>query len=431
MQHSSGFIGRLFPHLHGEDVLNRVLLLVVACLFALVLPVLMVFSTRSSAALLVIAAVLLCLVEYRTGRRMPGGFAWRPLLLWEKGQFPFFLLWCGFALLAFISIIHTQNPAFHTRRLVEFLLPVFAGGAVIAILRHRKLPVSTLLLAIGLVLAGTISLLELYFGAPFRPLFGLKPEAFRLNRTMVTFALLLFPLVALALAEKRLWLAFMAAFVPVLVIVGSESGAALFGLLVGLGGYMLAKLARKAVGLVFMASSTLIWLLAPWHGAMLARLIPASIHERLVSTASSIRVEIYRAFGYAAEAAPLLGAGFNTAAQPLGEPAYEAVPRVMQHYILYGHPHNAALQVWVELGLVGILFAIALTLGALRMIARLPVRVQPLWYGFFAACFAISIISHGAWQAWWAGNIAICLAIMMMATRIHALPDGRTGVSHG
>ena len=88
MQHSSGFIGRLFPHLHGEDVLNRVLLLVVACLFALVLPVLMVFSTRSSAALLVIAAVLLCLVEYRTGRRMPDGFAWRPLLLWENPFLP-------------------------------------------------------------------------------------------------------------------------------------------------------------------------------------------------------------------------------------------------------------------------------------------------------------------------------------------------------
>jgi O-antigen ligase len=418
MPHKAGFLDRLFPHMQEEDWLSRLILVGISVLLAVVLPVLMVFSTRSSAALLVIASVLFCFVDYRATKQKQGSFLWRPFHWLEAGRFPFILVWVFFGLLAFVSILDTLNPLFHARRLVEFLLPVFAAGAVMAVIRHRNIPVSSMLLAIGITLAALLSLLELQYGAPFRQQLGLKPEPFRLNRTMVTIALLMLPLFALAIAEGRIWLAYLAIPMPLFVIYGSESGAAAFGLILGLCGYLLARFSRKLASWSFLAGTTLIWLLAPWHGAILAWLVPQGVHARFASTASSIRVEIYRAFGYAVEAAPLFGAGFNTAAQPLGEPAFDRVPQAMQHYILYGHPHNAALQLWVELGFVGALFALALTFGALRMIASLPARFQPLWYAFFAACFSISIVSHGAWQAWWVGNIGICLALLAMATRL-------------
>lgn len=430
MPHRTGFLDTLFPNMQEEDWLNRLILVGISMLLAVVLPVLMVFSTRSSAALLVIASVLFCLVDYRATKQRHGSFLWRPFHWLEAGRFPFILIWMCFGLLALASIIHTQNSLFHARRLVEFLLPVFATGAVMVVIRHRNIPVSSLLLAIGITLAALFSLLELHYGAPFRHQLGLKPEAFRLNRTMVTIALLLFPLFALAIAEGRIWLAYLVIPLPLFVIYGSESGAAAFGLILGLCGYLIARLSRKLASWSFLASTTLVWLLAPWHGAILAWLIPQSVHARFVSTASSIRVEIYRAFAYAVEAAPLFGAGFNTAAQPLGEPAFNNVPQAMQHYILYGHPHNAALQLWVELGFVGALFAVALTLGALRMIAQLPARFQPLWYAFFAACFSISIVSHGAWQAWWVGNIGICLALLAIATRLGAFSCEVDTTSH-
>ena len=67
------------------------------------------------------------------------------------------------------------------------------------------------------------------------------------------------------------------------------------------------------------------------------------------------------------------------------------------------HPHNASLQVWLELGAVGA----ALGGTILYMLFRLPARnrlrrrEETICYGLLVTAFAIASISYGVWQIWW------------------------------
>jgi O-antigen ligase len=86
------------------------------------------------------------------------------------------------------------------------------------------------------------------------------------------------------------------------------------------------------------------------------------------------------------------------------------------------HPHNAALQVWLELGAPGaVLFAllVATIWGTLA-------RVE--WPGLFAAaaggsltiafvgCFA----TYGIWQEWWLGTWSFSLFLILVMARVAA-----------
>nr|WP_255575291.1 O-antigen ligase family protein [Caldovatus aquaticus] len=64
------------------------------------------------------------------------------------------------------------------------------------------------------------------------------------------------------------------------------------------------------------------------------------------------------------------------------------------------HPHSAALQVRLELGVPGALLAAALVLLLGRAVARAAPH-PPAAAGAFAAAAVSALLSFGAWQAWW------------------------------
>jgi O-antigen ligase len=86
------------------------------------------------------------------------------------------------------------------------------------------------------------------------------------------------------------------------------------------------------------------------------------------------------------------------------------------------HPHNAGLQVWLELGAPGaVLFALlsAIAWGAL---ARVP------WPALFAAAAGASLanaflgcfVTYGVWQEWWVGTFAFSLFLILVMARVAA-----------
>lgn len=67
------------------------------------------------------------------------------------------------------------------------------------------------------------------------------------------------------------------------------------------------------------------------------------------------------------------------------------------------HPHNALLQVWLELGLVGVtlLMVVALVvLFLMRRVVRLGVE-GAAFTGCIATTGTMAFLSFGAWQSWW------------------------------
>lgn len=74
------------------------------------------------------------------------------------------------------------------------------------------------------------------------------------------------------------------------------------------------------------------------------------------------------------------------------------------------HPHNAALQTWLELGLVGAAI-LAWLFVELGRAARTPAAC-----GALAAGFVVAMLSYGAWQHWWVAGLVLA-AVVAASTR--------------
>jgi len=384
-----------------------------ACvLLALVLPVLMIYSSRSSAA--VVAGIALCgfaADQLERDRRLSPLKAPQLASSKRSAAHPLLALFVAFVALAALGILRTSEESFLFSRLAEFSGTVVVAGFGYSGFRRRGLRIAPELLTLGVGLTAGLALIELYGESPIRRLLGLDPEAFRLNRAMVTLALYAMLLAMLAGIWRRwLWVA-SAVALSLAAIMSSESGSAPFGLAMAACAYGLVR-ALPRLGPALVGAFALIAILsAPWHGALLSFMIPEWLHASLSSASSAIRVGIYRAFGEAVWLAPILGHGFNTTLFALTEIDVASLSEGAGAYLGYGHPHDAPLQLWVEMGFAGVLLAIAALGVVLSRLQRLPPEVHASGAALLAFFLAISLVSHGAWQAWWVGIIAAGLML--------------------
>jgi len=74
------------------------------------------------------------------------------------------------------------------------------------------------------------------------------------------------------------------------------------------------------------------------------------------------------------------------------------------------HPHNAALQIWLELGLVGAIAAAAAILALGRRI-RGDRATRAALAGTLLAAFTVGSVGYGIWQGWWMGALWILVAL--------------------
>lgn len=110
---------------------------------------------------------------------------------------------------------------------------------------------------------------------------------------------------------------------------------------------------------------------------------------------------------------PVLGWGMDASrAIPGGEAhASDVMPEVKLTGVvtmLPLHPHDAALQWRLELGLPGALLCLAVLGLVLWRIAgspHMPPKQRALALGCAAAILVIAMLSFGAWQAWWLSSI--------------------------
>jgi O-antigen ligase len=131
-----------------------------------------------------------------------------------------------------------------------------------------------------------------------------------------------------------------------------------------------------------------------------------------------IRVSIWRFASALIAHRPLLGYGLD-ASRAFGD----AIPM---------HPHDAAIQLWLETGVLGALLG-ALFWGWLFFRIQRVGREDPVWAAMACATAAayllISAISFGVWQEWWLGlgAIAIACCAMVLQTRREVRPETLKG----
>jgi exopolysaccharide production protein ExoQ len=110
---------------------------------------------------------------------------------------------------------------------------------------------------------------------------------------------------------------------------------------------------------------------------------------------------------------PLLGWGFDSSRSI---PGHEA--RLDQKFTaLPLHPHNAALQLWLELGAIGTAVAAVLILYVGYIIRRLNPVAAAASAGCFASAVTVSLLSYGIWQSWWLSALFLAAFAMILTIR--------------
>ncbi|MBL6948710.1 MAG: DUF1674 domain-containing protein [Rhodospirillales bacterium] len=169
-------------------------------------------------------------------------------------------------------------------------------------------------------------------------------------------------------------------------------------------------------------------------GVLAAPMVPGLLPNPLesgkdlswLSPSSAHRILIWKNTVKHIKQKPVLGGGFDTTRGLYGvkdrieykfpkeisgqayQVQYEPIPL---------HPHNAVLQVWLELGAVGALIGLGLLLVILRAIDRtLSRRIhRAASLGMFTATLVLASISFGIWQGWWLGSIMLSSAFLVSA----------------
>lgn len=242
-----------------------------------------------------------------------------------------------------------------------------------------------------------------HFHAPETNFFAL------FNRSVAILALLL-PLICLAAARRRGTRAALAISVlAVFLIFSFNSRAAELALLAGLaGGALLAARARARTILALGLAGFV--LAAPVIGAL-------PVFDRMVEARTGGSSIFHRAaiWSFAADRIaekPALGWGLH-ASRTIPEAKRQFAPGAE---LMPLHPHNFALQLWLELGLIGGLAGAAAVAALARGIGGARATRAAL-AGTLCAAIAVGSVGYGLWQGWWMAALWLLLALAAALAR--------------
>lgn len=150
----------------------------------------------------------------------------------------------------------------------------------------------------------------------------------------------------------------------------------------------------------------------------LAHLIPSQAHvdaaESQLELGAQHRLGIWRHVSGLSDEKPLVGHGFNAARffasqqEKLEGLNLPALPT---------HPHNAPLQIWLELGAVGAALSAALIFGLWR--ASRPMMQRPvhaaITASMVAAASVIACFSYAIWSTWWLASLGLMAGLTALA----------------
>lgn len=190
------------------------------------------------------------------------------------------------------------------------------------------------------------------------------------------------------------------------VVMATHSLSAKVGIVVGLAVVWLAMRAERRAERV-LAGITM-------AGFVLAIPVALALKRLGLETASWLpgssrqRVEIWSFAANRILHKPLFGWGFD-ASRHIDNAGHVSKFLPPGASIIPLHPHDLFLQVWLELGVPGVLIIGGLMLAILRSVRRLDPAVRPFALAAYAAAVAMSSTAFGATQGWWMASLAAAM----------------------
>jgi exopolysaccharide production protein ExoQ len=374
---------------------------------AFLMPVVSVFASKGLAVLFILAGLAALLECVGRAVRRPSN-----AMLWLIGAI---LAWSG------LTTLWALNWQTSLKEFGVLLVGTVAGLLILSAVRamdaeYRRLVEKSLVAGflVGLVLLAE----ELVTGGWLISHLYRPWDSYFFNQGAVTLALLLWPVLIILVRAGRQWAGLLLFCVVVGVLCLSSSGAAIVGCF-GAAAAAAVMTWRSKVALVVAQ-------VAVASGILMAPLIvralptPETMMEHYTSAMDSAmpRVVIWNYVVDRIEERPLLGWGLDSSrlfSSKKDEGVLDPVWTIISEPLPL-HPHNAILQWWLELGIVGAALFTLLLLALVRGIARF--RTDPvtkaLALGQFTSAIVIAAVSYGIWQGWWLGALWLSAAFTVM-----------------
>jgi len=379
--------------------------------FALAPPVLSL-APLGMTPLMVAAAVLAVGAE-----RIQNG-SWPPLPARAAAFFSVFFAWCA------LSLIWGLNPSGGLRKLVDVVLVAVSLLSLLG-LAERLSPEQGRRLSwvlVGGTVAGLLLLaIETVFGFPlYRAVIGNSAKLADLiesKRSADALPLLIWPACLALTRLGRPWLGFLLALVFTVASVKLTASSATLGMALSLVIFAACFASTVWVRRFLVAATILAFavilplsILAYDHGGTTAHWIKHSGQHR---------VEIWHFAAQRTLERPLFGWGFNASRYvPNGNEVSQFLPPGQS--IIPLHPHDAYLQVWLEIGAVGTIIVAGILLLALKAVGQWPAAVARFTLPGYAAGLVIAGLAFGIWQSWWMATLAFSAAAYRMIGNEHA-----------
>jgi O-antigen ligase len=149
---------------------------------------------------------------------------------------------------------------------------------------------------------------------------------------------------------------------------------------------------------------------------------PSALHRLLIWDFVAAHIDERPLTGWGLDASRRLPGGKAKLELDYCGPEPPAGAPALLSEILPLHPHNGILQLWLELGGIGVLLGVG---PALWLIAEGFSR--PSWQGratqamlaaSLAAALSVALVSFGVWQEWFLAGLGLALALALLAARL-------------
>lgn len=375
--------------------------------FGLALPLVSILAPAGTVLLLLLATALAGLSAWRSGRRL----AWP-----DRGlavALAVLLAWSA------VTAAWAFNPPvslFLSLRLAALFSAGFLLYAIAQTLDQGQRDSVGRWLTIGQLLGLAILAEEFAFGYPLMTLLkGPAADASALpsslNRGATALAMLSWPTAAFLWHRGQRWQAVALPLATGIIVGTSESLAGGLAMLAGAATLLIALTHRRAGHILLTVTSVALFAGAPIVAERLYALgwqsaawLPRSAQQR---------VEIWYTAADLIARKPLLGWGFD-ASRVISQQGHTNADGSAGLMLL--HPHNAALQVLLELGAVGGAIAVIVLWAVLARLERLPTTSRLFGQASFAATLAIAGTAYGIWQNHWLATI-FSTALLVYLTR--------------
>ena len=333
------------------------------------------------------AIALIVLVAWAVGSSIWSPYAARSFLTSSAVKLPAegLLYW------SVVSAARTASPGSRAGA-----LQIFAWGMA---------GLGVVLLIEGATGAGIYRAMRQGFGAPIRPDLGVKNVA---QGLFVLTLLAPSAMVAAFRAGRAVWLAppVVAGLVVPSLVFGYDAPliALVLSLAAGLAVYRLPKVAPRALAasaaLFFLGAPAIVWAvrMLGWYEPLEAR-VPLSWAERMGYWRHAAGwIEDHTLRGWGLEASRMFAPGIQL------------------------HPHDSALQIWLELGLIGATAAAVFWVAVLSSTGRKRADLAAAATAATAVVYlTFGAFSFGVWQEWWLGlgalAAAACVAVQRQPAR--------------